>query len=84
MASMLFIQSPQKHNQRTFTGIYRKYSVLLNTNMKMLGLFQPTETRGRNTRKLDCLHLLFKNSASFQKTKKKLHRNYLCKTFNSE
>ena len=30
MACMLFIQSPQKHNQRPFTGIYRKYSVLLN------------------------------------------------------
>ena len=37
---------------------------------KMLGLFQPTKTRGRNTRKLGCLHLLFRNSASFQKTKK--------------
>ena len=26
MACMLFIQSPQKHSQRTFTGIYRKNS----------------------------------------------------------
>ena len=34
MACMLFIQSPQKHNQRTFTGICRKYSVLLNANRK--------------------------------------------------
>ena len=30
----MFIQSPQKYNQRTFTGIYRKYSVLLNVNGK--------------------------------------------------
>ena len=37
---------------------------------KMLGLFQPTKTRGRNTRKLGCLHLCFKNSPYFQKTKK--------------
>ena len=28
MARMLFLQSPQKLNQRTFTGIYRRYSVL--------------------------------------------------------
>ena len=38
---------------------------------KMLGLFQHTETRQRNTRKLGYLHLCFKNSPSFQKTKKK-------------
>ena len=31
---MLFLQSPQKLNQRTFTSIYRRYSVLLNTNGK--------------------------------------------------
>ena len=27
MACMLFLQSPQKLNQRTFTGIYQRYSV---------------------------------------------------------
>ena len=40
MACMLFIQSPQKYNQRTFTGIYRKYSVLLNANGKKKNLGQ--------------------------------------------
>ena len=50
-------------------------------NVKVLGLFQPIEIRGRNTRKLGCLHLQFKNFPYFQK-QKKLHRNYLCKTFN--
>ena len=28
MASMLFLQSPQKPNQRTFTSTYGRYSVL--------------------------------------------------------
>ena len=28
MVCMLFLQCPQKPNQRTFTGIYRRYSVL--------------------------------------------------------
>ena len=37
---------------------------------KMLGPFQPTEIRGRNTRKLGYLHLRFKNSPYIQKTKK--------------
>ena len=40
MACMLFIRSPQKHNQRTFIGIYRKYSVLLNANGKNKNLGQ--------------------------------------------
>ena len=34
MACMLFLQSPQKHNQRTFTSTNRRYSVLLNFNGK--------------------------------------------------
>ena len=34
MACMLFLQSPQKHNQRTFTSTYRRHSVLLNTIRK--------------------------------------------------
>ena len=34
MACMLFIQSPQKQNQRKFTGIYRNYSVILYANGK--------------------------------------------------
>ena len=38
---------------------------------KMLALFQPTKTRGRNTRKVGYLHLRFKNSPYFQKTKNK-------------
>ena len=32
MACISFLQSTQKHNQRTFTSTYRRYSVLLNTN----------------------------------------------------
>ena len=32
MVCMSFLQSPQKHNQRTFTSTYRRYSVLLNAN----------------------------------------------------
>ena len=32
MAYMLFLQSPQKLNQRLFTSTYRRYSVLLNAN----------------------------------------------------
>ena len=34
MACMLFLQSPQKHNQRKFTSTYRRYSVLLNAIWK--------------------------------------------------
>ena len=34
MPCMLFLQSPQKHNQRTFTSTYRRYSVLLNAIRK--------------------------------------------------
>ena len=40
MACMLFLQSPQKHNQRTFTSTYRRYSVLLNANGKKKNLGQ--------------------------------------------
>ena len=50
---------------------------------RMLGLFQPTKIRGRNTRKLGCLHLGFKNSSYIQKTKKTTPK-FLCKTFNSK
>ena len=50
---------------------------------KMLGLFQPTEIRGRNTRKLGCCIYASKISHIFKK-QKKIHRNYLCKIFNSE
>ena len=50
---------------------------------KTLALFQPTKTRGRNTRKVGYLHLCFKNSPYFLNTKK-IHINYLHKTFNSE
>ena len=37
----------------------------------MLGLFQPTEIRGRNTRKLGCLNLCFKNFPYIKKNKTK-------------
>ena len=40
-------------------------------NVKVLGLFQPIEIRGRNTRKLGCLYLCFKNFPYIQKKKKK-------------
>ena len=45
MACMLFIQSPQKHNQRTFTGIYRKYSVLLSANWRKKNLGRKGRSR---------------------------------------
>ena len=34
MACLLFLQSPQKLNQRLFTSTYRRYSVLLNANRR--------------------------------------------------
>ena len=37
---------------------------------KNVGTISTHQTRGRNTRKLGCLHLHFKNSPPFQKTKK--------------
>ena len=44
---------------------------------KMLAVFQPTETRGRNTRKLGYLHLRFENPHIFKKTKKTTHKLFV-------
>ena len=45
MACMLFLQSPQKLNQRLFTSTYRRYSVLLNANGRGKNLGQKRTSR---------------------------------------
>ena len=44
---------------------------------KMSALFQPTKIRERNTKKVGYLHLCFKNSPYFQKTKKNTHKLFV-------
>ena len=45
MACMLFLQSPQKLNQRLFTSTYRRYSVLLKVNRREKNLGQKRTSR---------------------------------------
>ena len=50
MACILFLQFPQKLNQRTFASIYRRYSVLSNANGK--------EKKSRSERKISKKQLI--------------------------
>ena len=45
MACMLFLQFPQKLNQRLFTSTYRRYSVLLNANRRKKNLCEKRNSR---------------------------------------